>query len=60
MTTHTTTKNPIDSAVAFQPEAVGAKLRPGPIARLLGKASRLSSEYANYQMEHYEERKLAI
>ena len=60
MTIHTTTQNPIDSVAAADPEAVGTKLRPGPIARLLGKASRLTSEYANYQMEHCEERKLAI
>ena len=37
-----------------------AKAHTGPVARLLAKVSKLSDEYADYQMETGTWRKLAI
>ncbi len=37
-----------------------SKLHAGPVARLLARVSRWSSEYADYQMENGSWRKLAI
>ena len=41
-------------------EAEAGRLHRGPVARLLARVSRMSGEYADYQMEAGVWRKLAI
>ena len=50
---------PQSNAVAERP-AAAERLHRGPVARLLARVSRMSGEYADYQMETGVWRKLAI
>lgn len=56
----TVEKNTPDTGTVVPVEPQEPRLHRGPVARLLAKVSRLTSEYADYQMEHCEERKLHI
>jgi len=60
MNTSITAKTSPDSATAHTPLAQDAKLHTGPVARLLAKVSKLSNDYADYQMESCAWRKMSI
>lgn len=47
-------------AAGGRPAAADGRLHRGPVARLLARVSRMSGEYADYQMEAGVWRKLAI
>ena len=51
---------PEADAVAERPAAEAGRLHRGPVSRLLARVSRMSGEYADYQMEAGVWRKLAI
>ncbi len=48
------------AAAEVRPAAPAAKPHTGPVARLLAQVSKLSSGYADYQMEQGVWRKLAL
>ena len=61
MATFTPDKVSLDTATTVTSAAPqDAKAHTGPVARLLAKVSKLSDEYAEYQMETGTWRKLAI
>ena len=61
MATLTPDKVSLDIATTDAPAAPqDAKAHTGPVARLLAKVSKLSDEYADYQMETGTWRKIAI
>ena len=47
-------------AAGERPAAESGRLHRGPVSRLLARVSRMSGEYADYQMEAGVWRKLAI
>lgn len=47
-------------AAGGRPAAAAGRLHRGPVSRLLARVSRMSGEYADYQMEAGVWRKLAI
>ena len=59
MATFTPDKVSLDTTVT-RAAPQDSKAHTGPVARLLAKVSKLSDEYADYQMETGTWRKLAI
>ncbi len=60
MATFTPDKVSPDTTTVTPAAPQDAKAHTGPVARLLAKVSKLSDEYADYQMETGTWRKLAI
>ena len=59
MTAHITESNSLQ-VVPAPPKSGESKPHVGAVARLLARFAKWSADYAEYQMEHVEERKMVI
>ena len=61
MTANTIEKTSTEPATTTnRPEAQGAKLHKGPVARLLASVSRLAEEHAQYKLSKCDWRRISI
>ncbi len=61
MTTHTHEMTPAETvSPEIQMIVPDTKVRSGPVARILAKISKISTEYAEYQLENCSSRRMVL